>query len=76
IQQQLQAEINHVDLLRDEERSLSVETTHIIGQLSVIQPTIDNINYNLTQLGIIDFNIICHDESLKLYRLHRQNQSD
>ncbi|EJD6328670.1 TPA: AAA family ATPase [Proteus mirabilis] len=76
IQQQLQAEINQVDLLRDEERALSVETTHLIGQLSVIQPTIDNINYNLTQLGINDFNIICHDESLKLYRLHRQNQPD
>ncbi|MFJ5407923.1 AAA family ATPase [Pectobacterium punjabense] len=76
IQQQLQAEQSQAELLRNEKQGLSVETARLIGQLSAIQPTIDNINYNLNQLGISDFSIICHDESLKLYRLHRRSQPD
>lgn len=76
IQQQLQAEKRQAELLRNEKQALTAETARLIGQLSAIQPTIDNINHNLKQLGISDFSIICHDESLKLYRLHRRSQPD
>ncbi|CAI2109695.1 AAA family ATPase [Serratia bockelmannii] len=76
IQQQLQAKTNQIALLKNEKQKLSTETARLIGKLSAIQPTIDNINRNLNQLGISDFSIICHDESLKLYRLHRSSQPD
>jgi len=76
IQQQLQAEKRQAELLRNEKQALTAETARLIGQLSAIQPTIDNINHNLKQLGISDFSIICHDESLKLYRLHRRSQPE
>lgn len=76
IQQQLQEKKSHAALLRNENRVLSAETARLIGQLSAIQATIDNINHNLNQLGIGDFSIICHDENLKLYRLHRRSQPD
>lgn len=59
--------------LLTERRQLGQETSRLIGQLSVIQPTIDSINNNLKALGVTDFHICCHDEEMKLYRLRRES---
>lgn len=57
--------------LLTERRQLGEQTSRLVGQLSVIQPTIDSINNNLKALGVTDFHICCHDEEMKLYRLRR-----
>ncbi|ELY6124701.1 AAA family ATPase [Escherichia coli] len=57
--------------LLTERRQLGDQTSRLVGQLSVIQPTIDSININLKALGVTDFHICCHNEEMKLYRLRR-----
>ncbi|REF28695.1 wobble nucleotide-excising tRNase [Xenorhabdus cabanillasii] len=63
-----------VSSLMTEKQKLEEENHRLTGQMSVIQPTIDTINNNLILLGINDFNIICHDEEFKLYRLQRRSR--
>ncbi|CDH00530.1 AAA family ATPase [Xenorhabdus bovienii] len=63
-----------ISTLITEKQKIEEETHDLTGQLSFIQPTIDTINNNLVLLGINDFNITCHDEGLKLYRLQRRSQ--
>lgn len=68
--QKIKAE-QQASALLTERRQLGEQTSRLIGQLSVIQPTIDSINNNLKALGVTDFHICCHDEKMKLYRLRR-----
>ncbi|WP_313618991.1 AAA family ATPase [Pantoea septica] len=68
--QKIKAE-QQASALLTERRQLGEQTSRLIGQLSVIQPTIDSINNNLKSLGVTDFHICCHDEKMKLYRLRR-----
>lgn len=69
----IESEHNKTRDLIHEKLKLSKLNSKLIEQMSVIQPTINNINNNLKLLGITDFSIICHDETLKLYRLQRQS---
>ncbi|WP_406562351.1 AAA family ATPase [Klebsiella pneumoniae] len=62
-----------VAALLKEKVQLGREICQLAERLSVIQPTIDEINKNLVALGITDFSICCHDEQLKLYRLQRNS---
>jgi len=57
--------------LLTERKQLGEQMSRLVGQLSVIQPTIDSINNNLKALGVTDFHICCHNEEMKLYRLRR-----
>lgn len=71
--QKIKAE-QQASALLTERRQLGEQTSRLIGQLSVIQPTIDSINNNLKALGVTDFHICCHDEKMKLYRLRRTSE--
>lgn len=57
-------------------RLLDDESDLLTGQLSDIQPTINVINSHLRQLGITGFEIFCHDEEMKLYRLRRGHEPE
>lgn len=65
-----------VGALAASKKTLDDEANTLTGQLSDIQPTINVINANLRLLGITGFEIICHDEEMKLYRLRRGNEPE
>lgn len=68
--------LREVESMAARKKTLDDETSALTGQLSDIQPTINIINANLRLLGITGFEIICHDDELKLYRLRRANEPD
>lgn len=67
---------NEINELRVRRSTLDDESALLTGQLSDIQPTINVINSYLRQLGITGFEIFCHDEEMKLYRLRRGHEPE
>lgn len=76
LQNEVETRLREVDDLAASKKTLDDETNTLTGQLSDIQPTINMINANLRLLGITGFEIICHDEEMKLYRLRRGNEPE
>ncbi|WCA39428.1 AAA family ATPase [Klebsiella michiganensis] len=76
LQNEVDTRLREVGILAAGKKTLDDETNTLTGQLSDIQPTINIINANLRLLGITGFEIICHDDEMKLYRLRRGNEPE
>ena len=76
LQNEIDTRLREADALAAGKKTLDDETNRLTGQLSDIQPTINNINANLRLLGITGFEIICHDAEMKLYRLRRGSEPE
>lgn len=76
LQNEVDTRLREVEILAAGKKTLDDETNTLTGQLSDIQPTINIINANLRLLGITGFEIICHDDEMKLYRLRRGNEPE
>lgn len=76
LQNEVDTRLHEVGILAAGKKTLDDETNTLTGQLSDIQPTINIINANLRLLGITGFEIICHDDEMKLYRLRRGNEPE
>ena len=76
LQNEIDTRLREVGALAASKKTLDDETNTLTGQLSDIQPTINIINANLRLLGITGFEIICHDDEMKLYRLRRGNEPE
>ncbi|MBN3218217.1 AAA family ATPase [Pectobacterium polaris] len=76
LQSEIEKKLREIGSLAASKKTLDDETNTLTGQLSDIQPTINVINANLRLLGITGFEIICHDDEMKLYRLRRGSEPE
>lgn len=76
LSQEILEKNNDINDLIKRKNILDEETVALTGQLSDIQPTINVINSHLRQMGITGFEISCHDEEMKLYRLRRGHEPE